>query len=116
MIDGLRMRLGAVTLALLTLAAIVFAVLNFQQSSRVALPDDGVTWMDASGGVVAWHVSPDSPAAKAGIEQGDFIESIRGLQIRRGTDVARVLWQAGPWAEVSYQIRRAGQSFTLPLV
>ena len=110
------MRLGAVTLALLTLAAIVFAVLNFQQSSRVALPDDGVTWMDGPGGVVAWYVSPDSPAAKAGIQPGDFVESIRGLKIRRGTDVARVLWRAGPWTEIPYEIRRAGQSFTVPLV
>jgi two-component system NtrC family sensor kinase len=46
--DSLRMRLGAVILALLTLAAIVFAVLNFQQRSLYVLPDDGVTWMDSS--------------------------------------------------------------------
>ncbi len=116
MIDGLRMRLGAVTLALLTLAAMVFAVLNFQQSSRVVLPDDGVAWMDSSQGVVAWHISPGSPAAKAGIKQGDVVESIRGQAIHHGTDVSRVLGRVGPWAEVEYQIRRAGQSFELPLV
>ena len=40
------MRLGAVVLALLTLAAVIFAVLNFQQRSRFIQPDDGVTWMD----------------------------------------------------------------------
>jgi two-component system, NtrC family, sensor kinase len=116
MSDGLRMRLGAVTLALLTLTAMVFAVLNFQQSSRVALPDDGATWMDTPQGVVAWRISPDSPAAKAGIKAGDFVESIRGGAIRRGTDVPSVLWRVGPWAEVPYRIRRDGQSFTLPVV
>ena len=40
---SLRIRLGAVVLALLTVAAIVFAVLNFQQRSRFIVPDDGVT-------------------------------------------------------------------------
>jgi len=41
--EHLRIRLGAVTLALLTLAAVIFATLNFQQRSRFILPDDGVT-------------------------------------------------------------------------
>ena len=68
--DSLRMRLGAVVLALLTIAAIVFAVLNFQQRSLYVLPDDGVTWMDSTAGVAAWHVVADSPAAKAGIKAG----------------------------------------------
>jgi two-component system, NtrC family, sensor kinase len=110
------MRLGAVTLALLSFAAIVFAVLNFQQSSRVVLPDDGASWMDTAHGVVASHVGTDSPAARAGIKPGDVLESIDGRPIGRGTDVARMLWRVGVWAEVPYQIRRAGQSFTLPLV
>ena len=73
------MRLGAIVLALLTLAAIIFAVLNFQQRSRFILPDDGVTWMDSPQGVVAWHVVSDSPAAKAGIKQGDIVQSVRGM-------------------------------------
>jgi two-component system, NtrC family, sensor kinase len=112
----LRIRLGAVVLALLTLAAIVFAALNFQQRSRVAVPDDGVTWMDAAHGVVAWHVAPGSPADLAGIKQGDYIESVRGVKIRRATDVTRALWGAGVWAEVRYQIRRDGEALTVPLV
>jgi two-component system, NtrC family, sensor kinase len=116
MMDGLRMRLGAVTLALLTLAAIVFAVLNFQQSTRVVIPDDGVTWMESSQGVIARHVAVDSPAAKAGIKQGDVVESIRGKTIRRGVDVAQVLGRVGPWAEVQYEIRRDGQSLGFPVV
>ncbi len=116
MSDGLQMRLGAVTLALLTFAAIVFAVLNFQQSSRVVLPDDGVTWMETAHGIVARHVVPDSPAARAGIHSGDVLESIDGQPIRRGTDVARLLWRAGTWASLPYQIQRAGQSFTVSVI
>jgi len=110
------MRLGAVLLAVLTLSAIVFAFLNFQQRSRFVLPDDGVTWMDTQQGVVAWHVVPDSSAAKAGIKQGDIVESVRGFQIHRATDVTRVLFRLGPWTEVRYKMRRGEAGFETPLV
>ncbi|HVB56454.1 MAG TPA: ATP-binding protein [Candidatus Acidoferrales bacterium] len=116
MTDSLRIRLGAVTLALLTVAAIVFAILNFQQRSRFILPDDGVTWMDAAQGVVAWHIDPASPAERAGIKRGDAVEAVRGVPIHRATDVTRVLWRAGPWSEVRYELRRDGQSFQVPVV
>jgi len=114
--DNMRMRLGAVVLALLTLAAVIFAVLNFQQRSRFILPDDGVTWMDSPQGVVAWHVVADSPAAKAGIKQGDLVESVRGMTIHRATDVTRVLFHVGPWTEIRYALRRGGETFETPLV
>ncbi len=114
--DGLRMRLGAVVLAILTLAAVIFAVLNYQQRSRYILPDDGVTWMDSPQGVVAWHVVADSPASRAGIKQGDYVQSVRGYSIRRATDVTRVLFRVGPWAEVRYGMRRDGATFETPLV
>ena len=107
--DSLRMRLGAVILALLTLAAVIFAVLNFQQRSRFVLPDDGVTWMDSTQGVVAWHVVSDSPAAKAGIKQGDIVQSVRGMTIHRATDVTRMLFHVGPWTEIRYGMRRGGE-------
>lgn len=114
--DSLRMRLGAVILALLTLAAVVFAVLNFQQRSSFVLPDDGVTWMDSAQGVTAWHVVADSPGAKAGIKQGDIVASVRGMSIHRATDVTRVLFHVGPWTEIRYELRRDGRTFETPLV
>ncbi len=114
--DQLRMRLGAVTLALLTLAAVIFAVLNFQQRSRFILPDDGVTWMDSPQGVVAWHVVSGAPADRAGIKQGDTVQTVRGVAIHRATDVTKVLYRAGPWMELRYGILRDGESFEVPLV
>ena len=104
------------TLALLTVAAIVFAALNFQQRSRFVLPDDGVTWMDTSQGVVAWHVVPGGPAGRVGIRQGDYLESVRGIRIRRATDVTRLLWRAGPWTEIRYAILRGGKPLEVPVV
>ena len=110
------MRLGAIILALLTLAAVVFAVLNFQQRSSYILPDDGVTWMDTTSGVTAWHVVKDSPAAKAGIKQGDIVDTVRGYSIHRATDVTRVLFRVAPWMEIRYQLRRDGRAYETPLV
>ncbi len=110
------MRLGAVILALLTLAAVIFAVLNFQQRSGYVLPDDGVTWMDTTSGVTAWHVVRDSPAAKAGIKQGDIVDTVRGYTIHRATDVTRVLFRVAPWMEIRYQLHRDGRAYETPLV
>src|SRR5580700_3202387 len=110
------MRLGAVVLAVLTLTAVIFAYLNFQQRSKYILPDDGVTWMDSPQGVIAWHVVADSPAARAGIKQGDYVRTVRGVSIHRATDVIRVLFKVGPWADVRYGMQRAGSTFETPLV
>ncbi|HEX4073139.1 MAG TPA: PDZ domain-containing protein, partial [Planctomycetaceae bacterium] len=114
--EHLRTRLGAVVLALVTLAAIIFAALNFQQRSRFVLPDDGVTWMDAAQGVTAWHIVPGSPADRAGIREGDDVQSVAGVPIHRATDVTRVLYRLGPWAEVKYGMRRNGESLDVPLI
>src|SRR5271154_941481 len=100
--EHLRIRLGAVTLALLTLAAVIFAVMNFQQRSRFIAPEDGVTWMDTAHGVMAWRLEVGGPADKAGIKQDDYLQTVRGVQIRRAVDVTKLLWHAGPWTEVRY--------------
>ncbi|HEX4076823.1 MAG TPA: ATP-binding protein [Candidatus Acidoferrales bacterium] len=114
--EHLRTRLGAVILALVTLAAVIFAALNFQQRSRFVLPDDGVTWMDSAQGVTAWHIVPGSPADRAGIREGDDVQTVAGVPIRRATDVTRVLYRSGPWTEVKYGIRRNGESLDVPLI
>jgi len=103
-------------LAVLTLAAIIFAFLNYQQTSRVVNPDDGVSWLDTPQGIVAWHIAPDSPAARAGLRLGDVVTSVQGVATARATDVTRLLWRLGPWTEVDYGIRRDGELIQVPLV
>jgi PAS domain S-box-containing protein len=114
--DSLRMRLGAVTLALLTVAAVWFGAVNFQQRARFDTPDDGVSWLDTPQGVRAWHISPDSPAARAGIKPGDLVRALNGVDIGRAVQVTQRLWRAGVWNEVRYRIQRAGQAFETSLV
>jgi two-component system NtrC family sensor kinase len=114
--DGLLMRFGAAVLAVLTLAAMVFALLNFQQSSRFVAPEDGITWIDSPQGVVAWYVAPDSPGARAGIREGDIATAVNDHAVRRALNVTQDLWHAGPWAEVRYKVARGGVSIEVPEV
>ena len=113
---NLWVRLGAVSLALLTLAAVIFAALNFQQRSQFITPDDGVAWTNGSQGVTAWHVVPGSPADKAGIKPNDRLVAIQGVAVERVLDAEKLLWRAGIWSQVKYRVERNGGELTLPLV
>lgn len=114
--EGLHIKLGAVVLALLTVAAVVFALLNFQQRRQYQTPDDGVSWEDSAAGVRAWAVAPDSPAARAGVVPGDVLKAINGTPVRRAVDVTKRLFRLGPWQRVRYQLERQGQPFETALV
>jgi len=109
--ESLRMRVPAVLLAFLTLAAVIFGGLNFRQRSQFVMPDDGVTWLDTLSGVQAWRIEPASPAAKAGIEPGDTVSAVDAAPIRRATQVTQQLARAGIWSSVVYQLTRDGVSF-----
>jgi len=114
--QNLRVSLGAVVLALATLAAVIFAFLNFQQRSRFELVDDGVAWLDTDHGVEAWRVGKDSPAALAGVRAGDHLVEIDGVPVKRAVQVTMRLSRAGLWTQVRYKLSRAGQEFETPLV
>ena len=114
--QSLRVSVGAVVLALATLAAVIFALLNFDQRSRFELVDDGVAWLDTDHGIQAWHVSPNSPATRAGIRAGDILLTINSAPVTRATEVARRLERAGLWTQVRYNLARGGQEFETPLV
>jgi PAS domain S-box-containing protein len=114
--SGLRIRLGAVSLALLTLAAVVFAALNLQQRYRFVPPTDGATWVDTAQGVKAKAVVVGSPADIAAIKQGDYVRTIQGSPVRRSTDVSRALWHAGAWSELRYGVTHNGETLSLPLI
>jgi len=114
--QNLRVSLGAVVLALATLAAMIFAWLNFVQRETFDTPDDGVAWLDTSSGAQAWKLAPNSPAARAGIRPGDLLISINNVPVTSQVQVTRRLWHAGLWNQVRYKLSRNGREFETPFV
>jgi two-component system, NtrC family, sensor kinase len=114
--ESLRVSVGAVVLALATLAAVIFAWLNFVQRSRYDLVDDGVAWSDSATGIEAWKVTPDSPASAAGILQGDILLAINDAQVPSAAQVARRLYRAGLWTQLRYKLSRNGEEFETRLI
>jgi two-component system, NtrC family, sensor kinase len=114
--QNLRVSLGAVVLALATLAAVIFAWLNFVQREEFESPDDGVAWMDGAQGARAWKLAPNSPAARAGVRPEDLLVAINGVPVNTQVQVTKRLWRAGLWTQVRYKLLRNGQEFETPLV
>src|SRR5499425_3487548 len=114
--QSFRVSLGAVVLALATLAAVIFAILNFDQRSRFESPDDGVAWRDTDRGIEAWKVTPAGPAWQAGIRQGDRLLEIGGQPVRGAVQVTKRVWRAGLWSQLRYKVERGGEPFETPVV
>ena len=114
--QNLRVSLGAVVLALATLAAMIFAWLNFVQRTEFESPDDGVAWLDTNHGVQAWRVALNSPAARAGVREGDLLLAINGAPVSSQVQVTKRLWRAGLWTQVRYKLARNSEEFETPLV
>ena len=70
----------------------------------------GVFTAESDGDVVVMNVSPNSPAARAGIKRGDIISDIRDQEIGGLADFYRKVWGSGPaGAEVPMRIVRDGR-------
>src|SRR5256885_6224896 len=111
-----RVSLGAVVLALATLAAMIFAWLNFVQRETFDTPDDGVACLDTTNGAQAWKLAPNSPAAQAGVRSGDLLIAINNVPVTSQVQVSRRLWHAGLWSVVRYKLSRNGREFETPIV
>jgi two-component system NtrC family sensor kinase len=109
-------RFGAVVLVFLTIAAVVFGIINFQQRLSFEVPDDGISWKDTEQGILAIFVAPDSPGDRAGIKSGDVLVSIDGQPVGRAIDVVKRLWILGIWSQAHYQIRRQNGSFNTSVI
>ena len=115
MFQELKFQLSSAVLTVITLAAVVAGVLNYDQNRRFPLPDDGVTWIDAessSGTIVnAYQVAPGSAADRAGLHKGDEALAINRNRLQNSLDVARILAGVGAWGSATYTIRRDGVEF-----
>src|SRR5690349_9414223 len=114
--QGIGFRVGTVALVLLTMAAVIFGIINFQQRLSFQVPDDGVSWTDSARGVEAIFVSPNSPGERAGIKAGDVLVSIDGQPVGRAIEVVKRLWTLGVWSQARYQVHRQDRSFETRLI
>src|ERR1039458_2463399 len=134
MFQELKFQLSTAILTILTLAAGVAAVVNFEQYEHFRLPDDGVIWVDRTGHVEALYVAPGGPAANW-VQPGDWLISIgreptnppgtigqpeamapreapAPVQIRQALDVPKVLVAIKSWNHAQYILKRG--KVTLP--
>jgi PAS domain S-box-containing protein len=114
--ESLLMRLAAVLLAILSITAFVYGIINFQQRASYVTPDDGVSWVDSAEGVRAWQVAKGSPGENAGIQAGDILRAVNGAEVRRALQVTQRIWARGPWSEVHYALTRQGKEFETRLI
>jgi two-component system, NtrC family, sensor kinase len=99
-------RFTVVLLTLLTVAAIVFAGINFQKEREFQIPYDGVWWLEHNGELIADQVQPDGPGAKAGIKSGDRLAAVNDQPVNDGSALQRQLWRAGVWSKATYSLVR----------
>jgi serine protease Do len=69
---------------------------------------------DASGAIVA-QVTPDSPAAKGGLKQGDVVTEVNGLKVANGSALQVAVSQMTPGTALKLDIMRDGKPVTLNL-
>jgi len=72
----------------------------------------GLGLQDDRGALVA-NVTSDSPAEKAGIRQGDVIESFNGHEVTKLRDLPITVAETPVGTEANVQVRRNGQDMTL---
>ncbi|MGB9418914.1 MAG: histidine kinase, partial [Acidobacteriaceae bacterium] len=101
-------RLTVVSLALFTLAAVIFASLNLVKDAQFQKPTDGIWWMEAHGGLEAQRVPADSPGERAGIKPGDILLAAGDHPTPRLASLARQWFRTGIWRSLDYSLLRSG--------
>lgn len=66
-------------------------------------------------GVVVLQISPDSPAAAAGLQPGDIIQRIDGEKISTADEVQKIVRNKKIKSELNLQILREGKLVAMPL-
>ena len=99
-------RFTAIVLGLLTVAAVVFAGYNYRVEQQYPVPNDGVWWLERSGQLVADHLEPNGPAARAGIRSADVVVSVDGRKVDNAASLTRQLYYSGIWSKATYSLLR----------
>ena len=112
----LQSRFLALLLALLSVAAIVFAAINFQKDREYFTPYDGVWWVEDGEHLRAQRVDFNGPGEKAGIKQGDWLVALDGRNITNVASLEQQLYRTGIWSKATYSLVRQGIPVEAPLI
>jgi len=116
MARDLQTRLFAVILALVSVAAIAFAWINFQKENEFSIPYDGVWWVEDGGHLRAERVDVGGPGQKAGIKPGDRLVAVDGRDVTNVGSLERQMYRAGVWSKSTYSLVRQGVPVEAPLI
>ena len=108
MAKDLQSRLLFVVIALLSVAAVVFAWINFQKDREFSSPYDGVWWVESGGRLEAQRVDISGPGERAGIKKGDLLAAIDGRDVHDVAGVERQLYRVGVYSKATYSLVRQG--------
>src|SRR5271166_6728309 len=102
MARDLQSRFLFVVIALLSVAAVVFAWINFQKDREVSIPYDGVWWVESGDHLQAQRVDLNGPGEKAGVKKGDLLVAVDGRNISNVGSLERQLYRTGVWSKTTY--------------
>ncbi len=109
-------RVVAIALALLTVAAVLLAIFNFQQEQRFQSPTDGIWWVESHGVLQAQRVPANSPGERAGIKAGDFLLSVNEQATTRIAVLVREQFHTKVYGSANYLVTRAGIRIDVPVI
>ena len=116
MMKDFQVRFSAIFLAVVTVAAVVFAWINFQKELQYETPYDGIWWVERAGQVEAERIDPSGPGQKAGIKRGDILVALNGNEINNTASLIRQLYRTGIWSKATYSLVRSGVPVEAPLI
>ncbi len=108
MAKDVQSRFLFVLIALLSVAAVVFAWLNFQKDRETLTPYDGVWWVESGDHLQAQRVDANGPGEKAGIKQGDVLMAVIGHNIHNVGSLEQQFYRTGVWSKATYSLVRRG--------
>ena len=116
MLSNFQVRVTAVLLAFLTLAAVILASVNYTRESEFQVPTDGVLWIEAPGGLVAQQVLASGPGERAGIASGDLLKAVDDQPIANDASLQQQLFRTGIYSRATYTLVRSGIHLDVPVI